>query len=34
MELDYSSIKPEQVEIAVALIEGGDVFAILPMLFW
>ena len=30
MELGYSSMKPEQVEVAVALIEGRDVFAILP----
>ena len=29
MELGYSSMKPEQVEVAVALIEGRDVFAIL-----
>ena len=28
--LGYSSMKPEQVEVAVALIEGRDVFAILP----
>ena len=33
MELGYSSMKPEQVEVAVALIEGRDVFAILPMGF-
>ena len=25
MELGYSSMKPEQVEVAVALIEGRDV---------
>ena len=30
MELGYSSMKPEQVEVAVALIEGRGVFAILP----
>ena len=30
MELGYSSMKHEQVEVAVALIEGKDVFAILP----
>ena len=30
MELGYSSMKPEQVEVAVALIESRDVFAILP----
>ena len=30
MELGYSSMKREQVEVAVALIEGRDVFAILP----
>ena len=30
MELGYSSMKPEQVEVAVVLIEGRDVFAILP----
>ena len=30
MELGYSSMKPEQVEVAVALNEGRDVFAILP----
>ncbi|KAL5491118.1 hypothetical protein EMCRGX_G016346 [Ephydatia muelleri] len=30
MELGYSSMKPEQVEVAVALIEGRDVFACLP----
>ena len=30
MELGYSSMKPEQVEVAAALIEGRDVFAILP----
>ena len=30
MELGYSSMKPEQVEVAVALIEGRDVFTILP----
>ena len=29
-ELGCSSMKPEQVEVAVALIEGRDVFAILP----
>ena len=33
MELGYSSMKPEQVEVAVALIEGRDVFAILPTSF-
>ena len=33
MELGYSSMKPEQVEVAVALIEGRDVFAILPLGF-
>ena len=26
MELGYSSMKPEQVEVALALIEGRDVF--------
>ncbi|KAL5510493.1 hypothetical protein EMCRGX_G006049 [Ephydatia muelleri] len=30
MELGYSSMKLEQVEVAVALIEGRDVFTILP----
>ena len=30
MELGYSSMKPEQAEVAVALIVGRDVFAILP----
>eukprot|EP00731_Ephydatia_muelleri_P029465 Em0020g1109a len=30
MELGYSSMKPEQVKVAVTLIEGRDVFAILP----
>eukprot|EP00731_Ephydatia_muelleri_P013973 Em0007g1283a len=30
MELGYSSMKPEQVKVAVALFEGRDVFAILP----
>ena len=30
MELGYSSMKPEQVEVAVVLIEGRDVFAIQP----
>ena len=30
IELGYSLMKPEQVEVAVALIEGRDVFAILP----
>ena len=29
-ELGYSSMKPEHVEVAVALIEGRDLFAILP----
>ena len=33
MELGYSSMKPEKVEVAVALIEDRDVFAILPTTF-
>ena len=28
--IGYSSMKPEQVEVAVVLIEGRDVFTILP----
>ena len=30
MELGFSSMKPEQVEVAVAQVEGRDVFVILP----
>ena len=30
MELGYSSMKPEQVEVAVALIEGRDVLLLYP----
>ena len=26
MELGYSSMKPEQLEVAMALVEGRDVF--------
>ena len=31
MELSYSSMKPEQVEVAVALIEGGRDVTDLPV---
>ena len=33
MELGYPSMKPVQLEVAMALIEGRDVFAVLPTSF-
>ena len=30
MELGYPSMKPQQLEVAVALVEGRHIFAVLP----
>ena len=33
MEIGYPFMKPEQLEVAMALVEGRDVFAVLPTSF-